>query len=93
MVLLNGSPTGYHVVFFPLKLLEPIIKSRKSENYMATSELEVFADDSAALAMKRIFSQEIYHLDIADGLKQLLYEKKYDLNSLLRSNTGARKGK
>ncbi len=45
------------------------------------------ADDSVALAMKSIFSQlEIYDLDIADGLKELLYEKKYNLNSLLQSD-------
>ena len=50
-------------------------------------DLVEFADDSVALAMKNIFSQpHIYDLDIADGLKQLLYEKKYDLNSLLQSD-------
>jgi len=38
--------------------------------------------------MKHIVSQlEINELDIADGLKQLLCEKKYDLNSLLQSDT------
>lgn len=37
--------------------------------------------------MKHIFPQPgVYELDIADGLKQLLHEKKYDLNSLLQSN-------
>jgi hypothetical protein len=47
---------------------------------------EKFIDDSIALAMNHIFSQlEINELDLADGLKQLLYEKKYDLNSLLQS--------
>jgi hypothetical protein len=36
--------------------------------------------------MKHIFSQlEINELDIADGLKELLYEKKYDLDFLLQS--------
>ncbi len=54
---------------------------------IATSDSKKFADDSVALAMKHIFSQlEISELDIADGLKQLLYEKKYDLNSLVQSD-------
>ena len=57
---------------------------------MATSDSEKSADDSVALAMKHIFSQhEIYDLDIADGLKQLLYKKKYDLNSLLQSDAAS----
>jgi len=44
-------------------------------------DLVEFADDSVALAMKNIFSQShIYDLDIADRLKQLLYEKKYDFS-------------
>ncbi len=50
---------------------------------MTTSE----ADDSVSLAMKHIFSLlDISQLDIADGLKQLLYEKKCDLNFLLQSD-------
>jgi hypothetical protein len=50
---------------------------------IATQEL----DDSVALAMKYTFpNPEIYRLDIADGLKELLYEKKYDLKSLLQSD-------
>jgi len=37
--------------------------------------------------MKHIFSQlEINELDVAEGLKQLLCEKKYDLNSILQSD-------
>ena len=57
---------------------------------IATSHLVEFADDSVASAMKHIFSQaEICHLDVADGLKQLLYEKRYDLNSLLQSDIGS----
>jgi len=53
-------------------------------------DLVEFADDSVALAMKNIFSQShIYDLDIADRLKQLLYEKKYDLNSLLQSDAAS----
>jgi len=40
--------------------------------------------------MKHIFSQlEINELDIADGLKELLYEKKYDLNSILQSGAAS----
>jgi hypothetical protein len=47
-------------------------------------------DDSVALAMKHIFSRvEVSDLDIADGLKRLLYEKKYDLNSLLQSDAAS----
>jgi len=47
-------------------------------------------DDSVALAMKHISSRvEVSDLDIADGLKQLLYEKKYDLNSLLQSDAAS----
>lgn len=53
---------------------------------IATPEL----DDSVALSMKHIFPYpEIYDLDIADGLKELLYEKKYDLNSLLQSDAAS----
>lgn len=49
---------------------------------IATPEL----DNSVALAMRHIFPQvEIYDLDIADGLKELLF-KKYDLHSLLQSD-------
>jgi hypothetical protein len=48
----------------------------------------VFSNNNGiALATKHIFSKiEIYQLDIADGLKELLYQKKYDLNSLLQSD-------
>jgi predicted nucleic acid-binding protein len=53
---------------------------------IATSDSEKIGDDSVALAMKLIFSQlEINELDIADGLKELLY-KKYDLNSILQTD-------
>ena len=48
------------------------------------------ADDSVALAMKHIFPpSEIYRLDIADGLKQLIYEKNWDLTFLLRSDAAS----
>jgi hypothetical protein len=44
--------------------------------------------------MKHIFSQlELSELDIADGLKELLYEKKYNLNSLLQSDTASVSGR
>lgn len=47
-------------------------------------------DDNIALAMKHIFpNPDIFSLDIADGLKHLLYEKKYDLSSLLQSDTAS----
>ena len=52
------------------------------------------ADDSVALAMKHIFSQlELSELDIADGLKELLYEKKYNLDSLLQSDAASVSGR
>jgi hypothetical protein len=56
----------------------------------ATSRMVNIADDSVALAMKHIFSQlELSELDVADGLKELLYEKKYDLDSLLQSDAAS----
>ena len=58
-------------------------------NVVATSDTEKIANDSVALAMKHIFQPEIYHLDLADGLKQLLYEKKCDLNFLLQSDAAS----
>ena len=57
---------------------------------MAASNVEKFTDDSVSLAMKHIFSLlDISQLDIADGLKQLLYEKKCDLNFLLQSDAAS----
>ena len=57
---------------------------------IATSDPKKIADGSVASAMKHIFSQlEISELDIADGLKELLYEKKYDLYSLLQSDAAS----
>jgi hypothetical protein len=48
------------------------------------------SDDSVALAMKLIFSQlDINDLDIADGLKELLYEKRYDVDSILQSDAAS----
>jgi len=65
-------------------LVEPKGKS------IAASNSNKIADDSVALAMKHFFPQlEISELDIADGLKELLYEKKYDLNSLLQSDAAS----
>jgi hypothetical protein len=61
---------------------------------IAISGSEKTADDSVALAMKHFFSQlEINELDIADGLKELLYEKKYDLDSLLQSDAASVSGR
>jgi hypothetical protein len=55
-------------------LVEPKGKS------IAASNSNKIADDSVALAMEHIFSQvKINELDIADGLKQLLFERNYDL--------------
>jgi hypothetical protein len=52
-----------------------------------SSDGEKFAADNVSLAMQRIFAlPDIYRLDIADGLKQLLDEKKCDLNYLLQSD-------
>lgn len=45
---------------------------------IATSDLVKLADKSVVLAMTRIFSSEVYNLDLADELKQLLSENKYD---------------
>ena len=60
----------------------------------ATSRIVNITDDSVALAMKHIFSQlELSELDIADGLKELLHEKKYDLNSLLQSDAASVSGR
>jgi hypothetical protein len=55
-------------------------------NITATEILDI-PDDNVALAMKHIFpAPEIYRLDIADGLKQLLYEKSWDMSFLLQSD-------
>jgi hypothetical protein len=44
--------------------------------------------------LKHIFSQlELSELDIADGLKELLYEKKYNLDSLLQSDAASVSGR
>jgi hypothetical protein len=46
-----------------------------------------FTDENVASAVKHIFPQpEISRLDLADGLKQLLYEKNWDLSFLLQSD-------
>jgi hypothetical protein len=60
----------------------------------ATSRMVNIPDDSVALAMKYIFSQlELSELDVADGLKELLHEKKYDLDSLLQSDAASVSGR
>jgi hypothetical protein len=47
-----------------------------SSAFRVPSEVAKFADDSISLAMQHIFAlPDIYQLDIADGLKQLLDEK------------------
>ena len=57
---------------------------------MATSQIVKIVDDSVVLAIKHTFPQpEIYRLDIADGLKQLLYEKNWDLSFLLQSDAAS----
>jgi hypothetical protein len=51
------------------------------------SDADNFATDSVSIAMQHIFTTpEILSLDLADGLKQLLYEKHCDLNFLLQSD-------
>ena len=51
------------------------------------SDADNFATDSVSIAMQHIFTTpEIFRLDLADGLKQLLYEKHCDLNFLLQSD-------
>jgi hypothetical protein len=51
------------------------------------SDEEKFADDKVSLGMQHIFSlPDIYRLDIADGLKQLLHEKRCDLRFLVQSD-------
>jgi hypothetical protein len=60
---------------------------------IATSKIEKLADESVASAVKHIFPQpEIYSLDIADGLKQLLYEKNWDVSFLLQSDAASLAG-
>jgi hypothetical protein len=55
-----------------------------------SSGVEKFAADNVSLAMQRIFAlPDISGLDIADGLKQLLDEKKRDLNYLLQSDAAS----
>lgn len=55
-----------------------------------SSDVEKLEADNVSLAMQRIFAlHDIYRLDIADGLKQLLDEKKCDLNYLLQSDAAS----
>ena len=55
--------------------------------YGEFSNEENFVGRNISLAMQHIFAlSDINRLDIADGLKQLLFEKKYDLNYVLQSN-------
>lgn len=74
--------------------IEHIILEDVKMKARAMPDLVEITDDPVALAMKHIFSQfEIYDLDIADGLKELLFEKKYDLYSLLQSDAASVAGK
>jgi hypothetical protein len=51
------------------------------------SAADNFETDKIPIAMQRIFdTPDICRLDIADGLKQLLLEKHYDVNFLLQSD-------
>jgi hypothetical protein len=51
------------------------------------SDADKFSTDNVSIAMQHIFAtSEIFLLDLADGLKQLLYEKHCDLNFLLQSD-------
>jgi hypothetical protein len=51
------------------------------------SHADKFSTDNVSIAMKHIFATpEVFRLDLADGLKQLLYEKNCDLNFLLQSD-------
>ena len=54
------------------------------------STADNFETDNISIAMQRIFdTPDICRLDIADGLKQLLLEKHYDVNFLLQSDAAA----
>jgi len=51
------------------------------------SDADRFSTDNVSVAMQHIFATpEVFRLDLADGLKQLLYEKNCDLNFLLQSD-------
>jgi hypothetical protein len=51
------------------------------------SDADSFTNDEVSIAMQRIFDNpDISSLDLADGLKQLLSERHYDLNFLLQSD-------
>jgi hypothetical protein len=50
------------------------------------SDKDNLATDNVSTAMQRIFAKpDIFGLDLADGLKQLLFERHYDLDFLLQS--------
>lgn len=58
-----------------------------TSTYGELSNEENFVGRNILLAMQHIFAlSDINRLDIADGLKQLLHKKKYDLNYVLQSN-------
>jgi len=51
------------------------------------SDTDNFATEKVSIAMQRIFgTPDIFSLDLADGLKQLLSERHCDLNFILQSD-------
>ncbi len=90
MLLLEWAITGILLEQIVIQKSLRIIPADFNVKVMAASDPAEITDDSVGLAMKYIFSHlEIYDLEIADGLKQLLYEKKYDMDSLLQSNAAS----
>ena len=62
-------------------------KNLTSPGSSEVSDTDNFATDNVSVAMHRIFdTPNIRQLDIADGLKQLLYEKHCDLDFQLQSD-------
>jgi hypothetical protein len=55
--------------------------------YSEISDTNNFVTESVSIAMQRIFeTPDIRDLDLADGLKELLQAKHYDLSFLLQSD-------
>lgn len=71
-------------------VIEDVKKLATSPASYRKSEDEKLAVDNISSAMQHIFVlPDIYHLEIADGLKQLLFEKRRDLNYLVQSDPGS----
>lgn len=67
-----------------------MIKMATSYGSYKLSDAEHLAADRVSSAMRYIFFvPDIYRLDIADGLKELLYNKNYDLNLIANSNAAS----